>query len=419
MNRQKIYYNSTFNMGSNIYLNACVGNNGIQDHATYGLGYDQATRHLINAAKTKIAPSIDAIIHPIVFCARHRIELFLKDNLYKFNIIRKNNEVIEKILCSTHDLHTLWNKFKKVGNKTDKRLNDFITKVEEYVLDFAEIDPTGETFRYPYDKYKTQHLKETPIINIEIFERRYIQLSEWMNDFEYLTDFLIEEYQQKTYTDELSREDIREISAALPSIDGWTKSSFNDIKREIREKYKLSNTKLSCVINMIKSHREFCINIGLERPLDELPPSCLTAYINIYNSFQSKRFSNTPNNALPKYINNKTFLKYVNKLNLLLSKESIICIYTLIELGKLYDYGEAYENFYFEKKEIAKDEFFFSEYLSAILYNAKALVFIKKALKMTGQKTLITVFDQALDRRPIITRAQTQLPRGRKRRRVT
>jgi hypothetical protein len=212
-----------------------------------------------------------------------------------------------------------------------------------------------------------------------------------MTDFEYLTEFLIEEYHQNTYTNELSREDIREISNTLPNTDEWTKASFNDIKEEIRKKYGLSNRKLSRVIDIIKSHRKFCSNIGLEKPLAELSKTSLIKYINIYNSFMSKRYPNSAKDTPPKHINLKTYNKYAKELIASLPRESIICLYTLIELGKLYEYGEQYEHVYSEKYEHAKEEYFFSEYVSNILYNAMALKFINKALQMTGQKTLTNV----------------------------
>jgi hypothetical protein len=199
--RTPTYFNKTFNIGET-HFNACVGNNGVQDHETYGLGYHEATLKMIEACKNH-SVTLDAIIYPIVFCARHRIELFLKDSLLKFNEIRANAKCDEKLLQSTHDLEKLWGLFKEVASNTDRRFYSFVDNAEDYILDFSEIDITGETFRYPYDKYKTIHMEETPIINILIFEKRYVELSKMINEFEFLVNHLIYEYAQNTYTSEL------------------------------------------------------------------------------------------------------------------------------------------------------------------------------------------------------------------------
>ncbi len=87
------------------------------------------------------------------FCARHRIELFLKDCLLKFKEIRGNAKINEKLLQSTHDLERLWDIFKKVAEDTDRRFLTFKNDAEEYVLDFSEMNATGETFRYTPQAY--------------------------------------------------------------------------------------------------------------------------------------------------------------------------------------------------------------------------------------------------------------------------
>lgn len=78
--RRPIYQNSTFRLGKNIHLNACVGYNGFPNIHTYQLGYYKATIALIESAN-KNSYDADALVYPIVFSARHAIELFLKKQL--------------------------------------------------------------------------------------------------------------------------------------------------------------------------------------------------------------------------------------------------------------------------------------------------------------------------------------------------
>ncbi|MDZ7641695.1 MAG: hypothetical protein U5J62_06720 [Desulfurivibrio sp.] len=116
MKREIRRFNKTFNIGE-VHLNACVGDNGLQDLEIYGQGFDFATKSLIEAAKEEFT-EIDACIYPLVFCARHRLELFLKDQLVKLKRIRENPGITEKKLIQTHDLKNLWDLYKENGKKT-------------------------------------------------------------------------------------------------------------------------------------------------------------------------------------------------------------------------------------------------------------------------------------------------------------
>lgn len=388
--RTPTYFNKTFNIGET-HFNACVGNNGIQDHETYGLGYHEAIQCMIDACK-KHSVTLDAIIYPLVFCARHRIELFLKDNILKFKQIRENKKVEEKVLQSTHDLEKLWNLFKNISTETDRRFIPFRDKAEDYILDFSEMDPTGETFRYPYDKYKTIHMEETPIVNILIFENRYNELSEMMEEFEYLTNTLIYEYAQNTFTPELSREDLRQISHILPSKDTWSGESFDKVKEKIQSEFGLSNRKLSKAIDIIKNHKEFSHNIGIEKPLIFLTPKELSSYLETYRYLRSE-----------KIYGKKTFekdqleevrhadAKCVEKVRTELSREAIVCLFTLIELGKLDYYSEALDFLYEKYDREACDDMEILEYCSYIINNTQALRYIEKACRKINQSDLLSI----------------------------
>jgi hypothetical protein len=386
--RTPIYFNKTFSFGRDVNLNACVGNNGIQDHRKYGFGYDEAAKLLITAAKQHDI-TIDAAIYPLVFCARHRIELFLKDQLINFTIIRENRDITEKLLSSTHDLGILWKLFKTHGAKTDRRIIEFIKKAEDYIIDFSEIDPTGETFRYPYDKHKTVHLIKTPIINIAIFGKRYSKLSSLMDDFEHLTKYLIDEYQQKTFTKELSRQDICDISIILPQKEYWSLSSFDKIKIEIKKKYGLSGRKLSNAIDVVKSHREFCINIGIELPLRQTTTENISSYINLYNEYQAKARKSIKTNGYLLQSQKEIKSTFIKKVKSNLPKTAIICIYTLIELGMLDYFSEAFDFLYNKYESEMENEYDLLKYCSFIINNQMALKFIRTALVKTGQVSLI------------------------------
>ncbi|MDZ7641697.1 MAG: hypothetical protein U5J62_06730 [Desulfurivibrio sp.] len=107
------------------------------------------------------------------------------------------------------------------------------------------------------------HLIHTPIINITILGKRYKELSCKLEKIEWLANYLIDEYSQGTFTKELSREDIEDISITLPNKDKWEEEIFVEIREELKSKYKIGSRRLSEALNIIQKHREFCVNIEL------------------------------------------------------------------------------------------------------------------------------------------------------------
>ena len=93
--------------------NACVGNNGWISINTYISGYQAATLVMLESALESISTrknvpdnaemwNIDTAIYPILFSARHYVELYLKQKIYAINYF-KLKEKIEEKLIRTHD----------------------------------------------------------------------------------------------------------------------------------------------------------------------------------------------------------------------------------------------------------------------------------------------------------------------------
>ena len=103
-----------FRVGRDYDMNACVGNNGFPNIHTYQLGYHQAVISLIDTAKQHTYNS-DSLIYPILFFARHAIELFLKKQIYILSDVKAItlNRDSEKMLLNEHRLENLWIKFKE------------------------------------------------------------------------------------------------------------------------------------------------------------------------------------------------------------------------------------------------------------------------------------------------------------------
>ena len=263
-------YNKTFTNGSSNGLtmfNACVGNNGIFD-GKYFLGYDLSVKVLCKTL-IKDTTEIDQLIFPILFNARHAIELYIKDALYNIfkinesiNFIKDININVDK-LQSTHNLDNLWEMFVNNAVKLDRRMQEYIDYQKEYISDYFEIDLTGETFRYQYTKENVVHLAKTPLVNVVLFYKRYDELSQSMHKLIAFIDQIEYEYCIYPYTKTFSPNDLLDISKRLGEFSTWG-DAFKKTKEAIKTEYSIGSKEFSDVINIIKKTPEYSRYIGIE-----------------------------------------------------------------------------------------------------------------------------------------------------------
>lgn len=373
--------NETFKTGKNFDFNACVGNNGFIDLYTYQCGYYEATSELIKSIK-KSPANIDLLIYPIVYSARHTIELFLKNQLFKLKYINSKvkGRKVESKIKRIHFINELWEEYKNLTT-VDKRYEPHINDLAEYIFDFIDVDNTGETFRYPYDHDNTRHLSDLTCINIEIFESRFKKLYELIDDIGHLTDFLIDEYEEGTVIKGLSRQQIKEIALKLPEKKEWENIEFITKKKEILNEYDISSNTFSKVLSFIQTHKEFSSHIGLEIPLSEITPDELKEYITLYYKYHQD---------VKKGDHIETKNDYTNIICKKLTPRTIQSLSALFDIGYFHLYPEAYERILKEKADKDVYDIVFDELLDRWIILEK----IKKALTVLGQKTLLEAIEQ-------------------------
>ena len=262
--RNQYKSNKTFGYGIPESFNACVGQNGYINIYDYQFGYQTAVKLLIDSIK-KDSGLVDPLIYPLLFSARHCIELFLKRSIHLLEGINKmiNENILFKNHLLIHDISVLWNYFKSLST-FDKRISEQVNLLDEYVCDYYDVDLTGETFRYPFDTNNRHHLDDFSVINVLKFEKRYYEMIEIIEIINSLLDFLYIEYNTGTFSSGLSRSEIEQISKKLPQKTEWMHESFDDISNKIKNEYNItSNKKYSKILNLIKNHKEFSFNIGI------------------------------------------------------------------------------------------------------------------------------------------------------------
>ncbi|MFV8980674.1 hypothetical protein [Serratia fonticola] len=359
--------NSTF-FGANgkfSNVNATVGENGsfapegvARSNMDYSIGYSSAALSLIDLAleSNDTSNSVDYLVYPICFNMRHAIELQLKEfwrSLEKLSHYRKvtleehrvfkikENPSLKKGLkafpevkeSTTHDIGIFWDLISEYAPIIDRRFLDVILLMSEILSDIAEIDPTGQTFRYPSDTISKVHLVDTPLINIYALKIRFTYLRKVMCFLDDLIKWMKYEYSWCNITAHLSYFDIISAANDMKQFIGKEEPYYKSAKSEILKKYKISSNEYSRLIKAVDCN--YCINSIIGN--DNQP-----IYLNIDDFIL---FFNTLDELSP-------FEEYLDKTN------QVGFNYVEYSPGKLFDEG------YFEK--IKKKIFIIQSFLDAL-----------------------------------------------------
>lgn len=265
-----------FNFNRDTKLFACIGDNS-------GINSEERDAIIVDGYRTNAKLLFEAIasgkelqdtcVYPLFFTCRHSIELSLKLIINKLlKIYKKRNDLknddnfcqtIRSILTS-HSIEELVDSFKNMQNFDDnvkkvfRELEDFDLYIKDYFFDVE-----SDAFRYTYKNDKvTVNLCDKRLLHVGILYGKYEILIKQLDYFySYFCNLLDEQYSTGTFTKKLSREQLEEISHM---IDITNLETFDDDKEKIISKYKLSKNDFSKALDVIKSHREFSLNIGRE-----------------------------------------------------------------------------------------------------------------------------------------------------------
>ena len=154
--------NTTFLGSDPIWANACVGDNGYINYLTYAEGFSKAANLILDHLLQNNGNDIDSFIYPVCFNMRHSIELRIKGAIEEIDQLAKIKELQLPLfnLAGSHDIGNIWNYFRQNSELLDLRFKDLNDLLDQTIIDIAEIDSTGQTFRYPFDKFHhpTKHV---------------------------------------------------------------------------------------------------------------------------------------------------------------------------------------------------------------------------------------------------------------------
>jgi hypothetical protein len=364
-------YNNTFKGVPNLsHYNACVGNNGQPDLPEYAGGFmDAALRLGELVIKKDIENSIDEFIYPIAFNMRHSVEVWLKYFLKQLKSIRSDKllkplqdgqtEIVisETDMTQTHNINVFWEWFKFNSEKRDMRFVDINQRLDEYISDIGEIDPTGQTFRYPYNTESQKHLIKTPIINLVNLTKRILELKELIKELNYLLLELNDEYNTETYTRNLSRKQLAYISTQLPHRTDWSLPVFDEVRDKLKLEFNIGSKEYTEALNIIQKHHEFAKNIGMTVHLKSVSKDDLKAFIDTWLVYHSKKPRKTD-----------TFKAYLDFNQQKKEHEALKSAVCHIDLNSQADIGAIFYLARFPKYSEAYNQVFNTE-LSDVIYN--------------------------------------------------
>jgi hypothetical protein len=250
-----------FGLSEDSTWNACIGQQGDELH--YIEGYLEAASELANAIIVKnMLAKRDTLVLPILYNARHAIELVLKyvtGQLFDCGVIPQRHP-------ANHDIKGHWDHL-VAADVADEAIRNHLKALDRFVVSLDRIDDDGQELRYHVNRDGETSLKGESLANIVVIRDSLKELSSIIDGLMHRTIDFVVERKAGTHTTRCSRADLREIAGMMPPLAEWSSEAFTVAKNTAKERFALSNTQFSKAIDAIKANREFYGMIGGETDL--------------------------------------------------------------------------------------------------------------------------------------------------------
>lgn len=274
---------------------ACVGENGGTTDEDIRNGFKRTVELLTESLKDGQEVE-DLLVYPIVYNARHSIELSLKiviKMLWEIEGkkgIKYSDEIIaeRKKTIHTHNIEELY-KMACENKNIDRRIPAYFENIEDMIR-FYYFDEEGDAFKYELNKENQPHMIKNKIshISIVLLETEFKEVMEKFDELIYFLRNCMDEYSLGTFTKNLSRTDIWDISKRLPDYEEWRTEKFREIKEKIKQEYHLGSKEFSEAVNLIKKNRFFSENIGCEKIFGTITQEELKEYASLVKYYFEK-----------------------------------------------------------------------------------------------------------------------------------
>lgn len=242
--------------------NATIGQQGHVEN--YLDGYIEGAIELADLVFEKgLYGKRDTLVLPILYNARHALELNLKfaaDKLIAAGILKGEDKK------PNHDIARYWQRLHD-SNIADLELNRTVERLKPYVDSLAQIDRDGQELRYHRNRDDELSLAQFATVNLRLVRESLHELKTLLEAVKYGTIDLVDDRRTGTFTPSCSRKDLYAIAEALPRRSQWGEPVFDERKAKVRATYNLSSKGFQKAISVIESTRELRGIIGLESDL--------------------------------------------------------------------------------------------------------------------------------------------------------
>jgi hypothetical protein len=274
--------NKTFMGAEPTWANACVGDNGAPSTIDYAEGFASAANALLDSAIADEGAKlpVDTLVYPVCFTMRHAIELFLKKFTEDLAEVGNLRGVALPVFnqSASHDLGQIWTYVKTHALGADGRLADHVSNLDEYITDVANMDATGQVFRYPFDMDNKKHLTAIGVINFVVLKHRLEQCQSLLRALNRTIADLIVEYRLGTFTPNLSRLQLRKLALDLPARSKWGEDFFGQVREDLKAKYKVSGGEFSRAVKLIERRHEMAAFIKAPVPIPGVSVAALERF---------------------------------------------------------------------------------------------------------------------------------------------
>ena len=253
-----------FSLPQSSEWNALIGEQS--ERTFYAEGYIEAALELATLIiKQERYGQRDTLVMPILYNARHSIELHLKlfiDALVEAGLLATGHRANHDIASQFAHLHN--------AQIADLKTRTLLNQLKPFIDSLSRIDSDGQELRYFENRDGERSLEGKALANIAVIGHSLVELKGVLNDLKFRTWSLSDEYQTGTYTNWLSRSDLFDIAALLPKRENWSDPSFDDAKDAAMKRFGISKKQFSVALNKMQETRELKAVLGVETPLVHL-----------------------------------------------------------------------------------------------------------------------------------------------------
>lgn len=241
------------------HWNACIGRQG--DEENYIDGYIDAAKALAETViEKKLFGARDTLVLPILYNARHAVELVLKFAADRL----ANAGAVPRLGMHSHNVMTYWKHIENVG---DEKLREELAGLKPFVDSLNRIDSDGQALRYHATRDGERSLNDRALANLEVIRESLAVLSNAISAFKNRILAYLDERATGTFTTRCSRRDLATIANMLPRRETWNSKDFEWATAAIKSRYRLGSKQLSLALHAIQRSRELNALLGEESAL--------------------------------------------------------------------------------------------------------------------------------------------------------